>query len=144
MKEIWANIIAFFRYNWNRSHWRLINAAITSNPYDWSYLFRMEKFQLEKMRDYMERSEVVDHKECGNLKWVNICIDLLDIIIEEPEESPYVNLNNAYRFRPRSLAPDKEDAWLNYMKKYPQDLRWQKAYDLYFEIRKEYTTSWWD
>lgn len=144
MGKIWSNIRAFFEYNWNLSHWKFIKTAIFSNPYDWTYLFQVEKAKLEEMRDYMERSEVVDHEENGNLRWVGICIRLLDIIIEEPEECPYVNLRNAYRYYPRFLIEDKKEAWLDYVKEYPQELRWQKAYNLYYEIRKEYTTSWWD
>lgn len=146
MDKIWSNIRAFFQYNWNLFHWRLIKTAIFSNPYDWTYLYKVERAKLEEMKDYMERSEIVDHKECGNLRWIGVCIRLLDIIIEGPEEHPYVNTRNMWRFiRPTDYVKGvkKEDVE-QYYKSYPQDLRWVKAEHLYYEIRKEHTTCWWD
>jgi hypothetical protein len=38
------------------------------------------------------------------------------------------------------IKEDVED----YYKSYPQDLRWIKAEHLYYEIRKRYTSHWWD
>ena len=140
MREIWRNIQVWFRsakfYN------KFIREARKSQPYDWSHLLKIEKAYLERMRNYMQDSKYFDHD--NNIKWITICINLLNIIIEEPDDPVYVNLRNAYRFYPRGMTPHKIDPWMEYMKTYPQDLRWQKAYDLYFAIRKEYSTYWWD
>ena len=141
MKKLWSNIQGWIRSA--RSYHKFIKAARNSMPYDWEYLMQIEKAYLERMRTYMQYCEYFDHD--NNIKWITKCINLLDIIIEnDPFYDGPVNLRNAHRFHPIGLTPDKEDAWYAYIKKYPGDLRWQKAHDLYFAIRKTYTTQWWD
>ena len=99
------------------------------------------------MKNYFESKfsrETFDHE--NDIKWISICIKLLDIIIDEPEGHSYVNTRNMWRFiRNTKLAKgvEKEDVE-HYYKSYPQDLRWVKAEYLYYEIRKRYTSHWWD
>lgn len=141
MKKLWNNIQWWVRSA--RSYHKFIKVARNSKPYDWEYLIKIEQAYLKRMLCYMRESEYFDHS--NNIKWITKCIDLLDIVIEDDSTyAGYINLRNAHRFHPIGLTPDKEDVWLNYMKNYPTDLRWQKAYDLYFAIRKTYTTQWWD
>jgi hypothetical protein len=97
------------------------------------------------MRDYfMMMSHDFNHRT--DIKWINICINLIDIIVNQPEEHPYVNTKNMWRF---IRSTDYVDGIIKvdvegYYKKYPQDLRWIKAEHLYYEIRKRYTGHWWD
>lgn len=141
MKKLWNNIQSWIRSA--RSYHKFIKEARNSKPYDWEYLMKIEQAYLKRMLVYMQESEYFDHS--NNIKWITICINLLDIIIRDDSYvDEEINLRNAHRFHPRGLTSDKEDAWYAYIKKYPGDLRWQKAYDLYFAIRKTYTTQWWD
>ena len=145
MKRIWYRIVQWVKENLTLARLRLIGETITDPPYDWSYLLRLEQAKLIEMRDYfIMMSHDFDHR--NDIKWINICINLIDIIVNQPEEHPYVNTNNMWRFiNPTDYVKgvaikDVED----YYKAYPQDLRWVKAEHLYYEIRKRYTSGWWD
>lgn len=144
MKRLWYRITQWVNDNLTWSRLRVIKHALTDPPYDWAYLLELEKVKLKEMHNYFSRSDISDHKE--DLKWINICINLIDIIINQPEEHTYVNTNNMWRFIVSTdyvngvIKEDVED----YYKAYPQDLRWVKAEHLYYEIRKRYTSHWWD
>lgn len=145
MKKIWYRIVQWCQENFTRARYEVIAEAITSPPFDWSYLLRLERVKLREMKKYFELTNgTFDHT--NDIRWIGICIKLLDIIIEEPEDHPYINTRNMWRFiRPTDYAKgvEKEDVE-HYYKSYPQDLRWVKAEHLYYEIRKQYTRRWWD
>ena len=145
MKRIWYRIKQWCETNLTRARWDVIVEAISSPPFDWSYLSRLERAKLYEMKSYFELTNgTFDHT--NDIRWINICIKLLDIIIDEPEDHRYVNTNNMWRFIRSTdyvngvIKEDVED----YYKSYPQDLRWVKAEHLYYEIRKRYTSHWWD
>ena len=144
MKRLWNTITNWLQSNLTISKLNVIKHAISDYPYDWADLMELEKAKLEEMHNYFSKSWHVDHKH--DLRWIKICIDLLDIIINEPEDHPYVNTQNMWRFI-RSTdyvkGVEKKDVE-HYYKSYPQDLRWVKAEHLYYEIRKRYTSHWWD
>ena len=145
MKTIWYRIVQWCQENFTRARYEVIAEAITSPPFDWSYLLRLERAKLREMKKYFELTNgTFDHT--NDIRWISICIKLLDIIIDEPEDQRYVNTRNMWRFiRPTDYAKgvEKEDVE-HYYKSYPQDLRWVKAEHLYYEIRKQYTCRWWD
>lgn len=145
MKRLWYRIVQRCQENLTRARYEVIVKAITSPPYDWSYLLRLEQAKLREMKRYFELTNgTFDHTD--DIRWINICIKLLDIIINEPEDHLYVNTRNMWRFiRPTDYAKgvEKEDVE-HYYNLYPQDLRWVKANQLYYEIRKQYTHRWWD
>lgn len=97
------------------------------------------------MKRYFELTNgTFDHT--NDIRWISICIKLLDIIIDEPEDQRYVNTRNMWRFiKPTDYVKGvKKENVEQYYKSYPQDLRWVKAEHLYYEIRKRYTSGWWD
>ena len=145
MKQIWYRIKQFIDTNFTVTRIKLIGRAINDPPYDWTYLLKLERAKLIEMRDYFKMmSNDFNHEP--DIKWINICINLIDIIAEQPEDHPYVNVNNMWRFiRSTDYVKGviKEDVE-HYYKSYPQDLRWVKAEYLYYEIRKRYTACWWD
>lgn len=145
MKKIWYRIKQWCETNLTRARWDVIVEAISSPPFDWSYLSRLERAKLHEMKSYFELTNgTFDHT--NDIRWISICIKLLDIIIDEPEDQRYVNTHNMWRFiRNTTLAEGVEkDDVEHYYKLYPQDLRWVKAEHLYYEIRKRYTSRWWD
>lgn len=90
----------------------------------------------------------------SNIRWISICIKLIDIIQEEDSalevvemktSKPqfklvkYVNINNASRFRIEYL--DQYDRLQVYRREL---LRQQKALYLYNKIRYNYMLEWWD
>jgi hypothetical protein len=145
MKQIWYRIKQFIDTNFTVARIKLIGRAINDPPYDWSYLLKLERAKLIEMRDYFKMMSN-NFKHESDIKWINICINLINIIAEQPKDHPYVNVNNMRRFiRPTDYVDGiiKVDIE-GYYKKYPQDLRWIKAEHLYYEIRKRYTARWWD
>lgn len=145
MKRIWYRIVQWIEENLTLARFRLIKEAALSSPYDYNYLLRLEQAKLQEMANYfVKQQDWFDHT--NDLKWINICIRLIDIIVDYPEEHPYVNTQNMWRFiRPTDYVKGvmKEDVE-HYYKSYPQELRWVKAEHLYYEIRKRYTSHWWD
>lgn len=146
MKQIWYRIVQWVEQNLTLARLRLIGETITDPPYDFCYLLRLEKAKLQEMANYFSHVDFVDHTH--DIYWINICIKLIDIITEDETitDTPKVNTNNMWRFiRPTDYVKgvEKEDIE-HYYKSYPQDLRWVKAEHLYYEIRKFYTSHWWD
>ena len=141
MKKLWYQICQYVSNNFRIAKLRIVHEVIAGHPYDSSYLLHLEKYKLKEMLDYFKRSNITDHTH--NIKWIQICLNLLDIIIEEPEVDPNtINTRNCLRFAPYSKAP-VEDI-IDYYKRWPNDLRWLKANHLYYEIRKQYTSHWRD
>lgn len=148
MKQLWYRITQFIETNCTAARIKVINQAVTDPPYDWEYLLRLEKAKLQEMLNYFKSmSHTFDHD--NDIKWINICIKLIDIIVEgnifdTPEEvGKYVNTRNMKRFYHlgKGVTWDKVE---EQVKRWPNDLRILKAENLYYEIRKEYTRSWWD
>lgn len=107
MKEWWYKIKNFFR---NLYIYRKI--LTTDYQFDYGYLLDLEKFKLQLMLKSFKDVSHVDHT--SNIRWISICIKLIDIIQEEDSalevvkmemSKPqfklikYVNINNASRFR---------------------------------------------
>lgn len=104
------------------------------------------------MADEFKTNAHTDHN--SDIRWISICIKLIDIIQEEDSalevvememSKPqfklvkYVNINNAFRFRVEYL--DRYDGLQVYRKEL---LRQQKALYLYNKIRYNYMLEWWD
>lgn len=145
IKYYWSNIKDWFTHNWNKSHCKVVKEAMYGMPYDWTYLLKLERSKLKEIRDYCVTSNVVDHD--NNIKWMNMCIKLLDIIIDDDgqDSNRKMNYNNIDRFIRKPIKDGVLwDDVVDYYKKYPDDYRFAKAWYLYFEIRKNYTGNWWD
>ena len=145
MKQFWYRIVQWVEQNLTMARFRLIKESALSSPYDYTYLLRLEQAKLQEMANYfVKQQDWFDHT--NDLKWINICIRLIDIIVDYPEEHPYVNTQNIWRFiRPTDYVKGVEKVDVeHYYNSYPQDLRYVKAEHLYYEIRKQYTGNWWD
>ena len=141
MMQFWYRIKNWVETNVTVSHSKVVREAMCGSPFDWSDLLELEKVKLEEMYNHFGKSWHVDHKH--HMKWIKICIDLLDIMINEPEVDPSrINTNNCMRFSTRHKCPDTDV--IAYYKRWPNDLRYLKAKNLYYEIRKEHTDEWWD
>lgn len=143
MKQIWNNIKDWLSHNWTCSHRKVVEEAVIGMPYDFGFLLRLEREKIREIRDYFISSNIVDHT--NDIKWMNICIKLLDILIENSTDVDPKTLNykNIKRFIKPKMDVDWEDV-LNYYDTFPDDYRYAKAWYLYFEIRKNYTGNWWD
>ena len=128
MKYLWHNLKYWASLYLSKAHLRTIWVTLTSPPYDYVYSLQIEKARLEEMIYYFENCGFAQHGE--DIRWMKKCVKLLEIMIEEPITNTSVNIRNANRF-----GEFGNPAYFLYLK---------KASDLYYEIRKRHTDSWWD
>ena len=146
MKEWWYKIKNFFR---NVYTYRKI--LVADYQFDYGYLLDLERFKLQLMLKSFKDEPHTDHT--SDIRWISICIKLIDIIQEEDSAieyddaldsmkfklTKYVNISNASRFRFKNIAFKGRNQ--NLMK---DILRQRKALYLYNKIRYNYMLEWWD
>lgn len=112
--------------------------------WDWAYMLELEQFKLKRMSKYFAESQLVHGWE-QMVSEINLCIKLIDIIMERDPKGyffnltgklPYVNSRNWKRFVSRHPEPINDY--------YLDDLRQAKALHLYNLIRTYRMRSWWD
>lgn len=138
----WYPLKKFKEYNLTKFHFDSVAESFNFRPYDYTYLWRVERAHLIEMMSYFKLSHVVEHKE--DIKYINICIKLLDILIDDGYEifdyenmkvKKYVNIKNANRFMSNSS---------NSGEMYYFDVYMSKVKHLYYEILKNKINNWWD
>lgn len=142
MKEKLYKIRNFFK---NLYNYRKI--LCEDEQFDCNYLLDLEKFKMQLMiKAFNEKYHDVNHTD--DIRWMSICIKLIDIIQEEDSALEYVdylqfkivkyvNTNNAFRFRFKDNISNDQI----FMK---DTLRQRKAAHLYYMIRYNYSYGWWD
>lgn len=116
---------------------RLVKEAIKGFDFDWVYLLRLERIKLQNMLLHHQTEQfVTDWKYiCKNIQ---ICINLLDIIIDdELKYKGYVNFNNEYRYIRNGFIFHKDPFGKSL-------LRVEKAFMIYHKMRIQYLREWWD
>lgn len=137
-----SHIYLYMNYMWNKlKYWASLYitkahlwtawVALTSPPYDYTYLFRIEKAKLEEMVFYFENFGFARHDK--DIRWMKMAIRLLEIMIDEPSDITKVNTRNSHRFWKLGNINICKD--LLYL---------EKVTNLYYEIRKRYSYHWWD
>lgn len=133
------NLWIYKKILWNQRDW------------DYAYLLNLEKFKFSLMIKHFINNPYVDHD--NDIKWISICIKLIDIILEEDSSysfdlktkkcniTKYVNTNNSSRFVKNLFASQDSIELIIYKK---EILRQQKALYLYNKIRYNYLYGWWD
>lgn len=143
-----------------RKIWHFIGLARRDFDWDYAYMLEMERAKLEYMAKYFTESRIAEH-DWAVARDAKICIRLIDIIIgndssyvmKDNEKKPFmewdlveikkVNLKNAERF----LSKERIDIYRDHprMKVYlKDDLRIEKAWNLYCKIREYNMRSWWN
>ncbi len=143
-----------------RKIWHFIGLARRDFDWDYAYMLEMERVKLEYMAKYFTESRIAEH-DWAVARDAKICIRLIDIIIgndssyvmKDNEKKPFmewdlveikkVNLKNAERF----LSKERIDRYRDNprMKIYlKDDLRIEKAWNLYCKIREYNMRSWWN
>lgn len=143
-----------------RKIWHFIGLARRDFDWDYAYMLEMERAKLEDMAKYFTESRIAEH-DWAVARDAKICIRLIDIIIgndssyvmKDNEKKPCmewdlveirkVNLKNAERF----LSKERIDRYRDNprMKVYlKDDLRIEKAWNLYCKIREYNMRSWWN
>lgn len=143
-----------------RKIWRFIGLARRDFDWDYACMLEMERAKLEYMAKYFTESRIAEH-DWAVARDAKICIRLIDIILDEDnsyvlkhdESKPVmewdlveikkVNLKNVRRF----LSEEE----INSLSKSPRlkvylkdNLRMEKAWNLYCKIREYNMRSWWN
>lgn len=113
--------------------------------YDGEYLLVLEKTHLEKMLKYYSspKNQIVVGQEYI-IRQISICINLLAILLDDKllDRSTYVNVKNVKRFLSTyeliNLEKNKTSIYMI------DELYKCKAESLYYNIRKNFTKTWWN
>lgn len=166
LKHWYYGTISWFRYHFNKGTVNLIKTILTTYPYDFCFLYRIEKAKLQEMLNYYEKSNIMsDEKKEQVVRTLKLAISLINIINEDGiqlfhydgkmefidegnglhrcdtsnlhyHSDVKVNLKNANRY-----GNDLNQKIFNEM---PHELYVMKAKHLYYKLRLYYTDLWWD
>ena len=121
---------------------RLRNWAMfmDENPdYDYHYFLNLLKFKLEWIIFYWENFGHLARAE-QDISRMRIATRLLDIIMDENSDAPipYVNMKNKHRFRVYHKSQDIYEIDSEH------EVRFRKAYCLFFRFLEYHLLGWWD
>lgn len=138
--------------NFCRNLWNYRTILWCQKDWDYDYLLKLEQFKINLMIKEFTENSYKNHS--NDIKWLSICIKLIDIILKEDDYliennktsefilAKYVNTNNAARFKYANLATKSTDSLLRILGL--RLLRQYKALYLYNKIRYNYMFEWWD
>ena len=113
---------------------------MNENPdYDYHYFLNLLKFKLEWIIFYWENFGHLARAE-QDISRMLIATRLLDIIMDENSEGsiPYVNMRNKHRFRVYHKSQGMYETNSEY------EVRFRKAYCLFFRFLEYHLLGWWD
>lgn len=139
------------------SYFKVLNKVY---DFDYSGILEVEKYQIKRVRDSINKAHYYEGYE-RDVAYMDLAIKLLNIVIKDSEAylakgcgyyinkegeletlgkwvmPIYVNTKNADRFfkAPHLLATQPA--------LYREQLRMEKAWNLYYKIRKYHTRKWW-
>lgn len=113
---------------------------MNENPdYDYHYFLNLLKFKLEWIIFYWENFGHLARAE-HDISRMRIATKLLDIIMNENSDTsiPYVNMKNKHRFRVYHKSQGIHEIDSEY------EVRFRKAYCLFFRFLEYHLLGWWD
>lgn len=156
------------RYRRSKGYKKVLKTLKNGYPWDYAYLYFLEKAKIEEIRDYIAKHKRFVGWE-NAVRDMNICINLIDIFMEKKElykyngldtmkfvkiegsdnyemkfdtEPEYVCLVNVNTKNAKRFVKNKAEE--EYMLKNPHLLYIEKARALYHKIRLEKDQHWWD
>ena len=119
---------------------RMWTMFMNENPdYDYHYFLNLLKFKLEWIIFYWENFGHLARAE-QDVGRKRTAANLLDIIMNENSEAsiPYVNMRNKHRFRVYHKSPGMYEVDSKH------EVRFRKAYCLFFRFLEYHLLGWWD
>ena len=141
----WYPLKNLKKYNFTKLHFDSVSESFNFKPYDYTYIWRVERAHLIETKSYFQISNFFDHTD--DIRYIDICINLLDILIDDGDGlmdyknmkfKKYVNTKNFKRFIQNAPTSYDNLEICNY------DVYMAKAKHLYYEILKNKITNWWD
>lgn len=168
-KSKYYAVRAWFKYHFTKNNFNIIKTVLKGYPWDYGYLYELEKAKIKEMADYIEKRKMFVGWE-QVVRDMRICINLIDIFTEKRDlfhydgkvkYVPYKENNSAEELyeidtsdlkyyikvyvntknAKRFLREEQIDFCTN---KHPHELYIAKAKALYHKIRLERDGSWWD
>ena len=139
--RLWC-IYHIFNKDFNKLH----KALMKSYPWDWAFLYDLEKAKIEEMCKYHEKHQRFEGWEYV-VRDMKLCMKLIDIFTGKISLfhydgdfkyncDVYVNTKNIDRFC-------ENENQKKYFLEYPDNLYAKKAKNLYHKIRMERDEMWW-
>lgn len=148
----YTDIRCWFRLCFNKNHFKVIKEAICGYPFDYCYMWSLQRSKLKEMLEYFKKSNITEDN-WRIVRDLNLAINFLDIMINEDELYEYtpgknwpgnykclinVNLTNIDRFVKNK---DDKDFIINKMQ---HNLYVLKVKNLYYKLLQERSEAWWD
>lgn len=146
-------------FNNIKYYYRVFKCFKEIYPWDFAFLYEVEKFQIGEMIRYFEKASILEysdyHRILNQLKLAKYCLEVLT----EEEDLDYIYTGfNKIDFKNIKVIPLKKVNWKNasrfmnnqelaIMKETDfgvSELYRRKCEALYYKLRKYYMTSWWD
>ena len=163
--NIFYNIKSFFRSL--KRACKYFKIMWSNHPYDYGYLLELEREKLKDMYEYFSNANIIEN-EWIRARDCKLAIALLDIILGDDSSydvyfaegtkigegryviRKYVNDSNINRFLDRYVCKKYriESSKKNKDNKFPiivrDELRVEKAWNLYCKLREYNLRNWWD
>lgn len=139
LKDCYKKIRSWMYHHFKKRFFKLLKATLSSYPWDFAYLYLLEKAKIQEMIEYHEANRLyagVEH----DIRDMKICVNLIDAYLDCDSFMTIrtkVNLGNVKRFA-------KNDEEAAFMLRFPDELYKAKAKYLYHKIRLERDGRWWD
>ena len=166
IRDFFFTARGYIRYNMNRHYMHLVWTVLSGYPWDYCFLYAMEKAKLEEMLAYQEKRNLICEEQREQiLRTLRLAIRMLDILDNEDKLYHFegflrsfkvdgtdlhqlnfdcheyhcdikVNTRNIDRFVPKN----GQRMYLHHQ----HELYLLKARHLYHKIRYYYTEYWWE
>jgi len=161
-KEIYKNIRHWIRVCGQfRTHWQLVTYSLFHcYPWDYEYFLELQYKWIKKSNQYFNKFNYCSEEKKSEInRYQNICIGLLEIILDKRDFHDYdtknhkvimkipVNLKNKHRFPYMGIDPMTGKKYWNCTQMYensPDEYYKYKAKYLYYKILRDYADDWWD
>jgi hypothetical protein len=167
IRDKYLTVRGYVRTNFNRHFLRLVWTALSGRPWDFDYLYYLEKAKLQEMLAYQEKHNLICEEQREQIiRTLRLAIRMLDIINNDHNYYHFdgdvkfdpisgstlsrvnmddiryycdvnVNLRNMNRFV-------REKDTYQFYEKHPHEVYILKARYLYHKIRFYYTELWWE
>lgn len=78
---LWG-VRSWFKYTFNKDHLAVMKEAYKGRPYDYGFLYQLEKTKIKEMSDYLEKADRFVGVEFV-VRDMRICLSLLEIMLGE-------------------------------------------------------------
>lgn len=165
LKSKYYHVRSWIKYHFNKDNFNIIKTVLKTYPWDYAYLYKLEKVKIQEMINYHKKHQRFEGWE-NVVRNMETCCKLIDIVLGETKTFEYtgdvkyipiensdnveintdslsyhcmvnVNMKNVDRFCNNEF---EKKCFLEH----PHELYIRKAKYLYHKIRFENDETWWD